>query len=117
MIDAARIDGANAWQLALRVKLPLIKRWVVYMVILAFAAGTQLFVEPQMRQHGQLGHCQRHVVAKPARLLPRLQEDNFNYAAAISVDLLVVGLMVAALFVFRSRLFEIDSAAATVCPW
>src|ERR1039457_1665290 len=41
VIDSAKIDGANAWQLALRVKLPLIKRWVVFMLILAFAAGTQ----------------------------------------------------------------------------
>ena len=46
VIESARIDGANALQLALRIKLPLIKRWVVYMCILAFAAGTQLFVEP-----------------------------------------------------------------------
>ena len=48
VIDSAKIDGANAWQLAVRIKLPLIKRWVVFMLILAFAAGTQLFVEPQL---------------------------------------------------------------------
>ena len=36
------------------------------------------------------------------------QSANFNYAAAISVDLLVVGLMAAALLVFRSKMFEIE---------
>ena len=36
------------------------------------------------------------------------QNDNFNYAASISVDLLVIGLICAAVLVFRSKLFEID---------
>jgi multiple sugar transport system permease protein len=36
------------------------------------------------------------------------QNGNFNYAASISVDLLIVGLMAATLLVFRSKLFQID---------
>ena len=109
--DAARVDGANAWQLALRVKLPLIKRWVVYMVILAFAAGTQLFVEPQMLSTASGGFVSATWSPNQLAYYFAFSEDNFNYAAAISVDLLVLGLMVAALFAFGSRLFEIDSAA------
>ena len=34
--------------------------------------------------------------------------DNFNEAAAISVDLLVLGLLCAGLLVWRSRLFEVE---------
>ena len=48
VIDSAKIDGANSWQLAIRIKLPLIKKWVAYMVILSIAAGSQLFVEPTL---------------------------------------------------------------------
>ncbi len=48
LIEAARLDGCNAWQLATRVKLPLIKKWVAYMVILSIAVGSQLFVEPTL---------------------------------------------------------------------
>ena len=108
VIDSAKIDGANAWQLAIRVKLPLIKRWVVYMVILAFAAGTQLFVEPQLVGEASLGMVS--VTWSPNQLAYYLatQNANFNYAAAISVDLLLVGLMAATLLVFRSKLFEIE---------
>ena len=108
VIDSAKIDGANAWQLALRVKLPLIKRWVVFMLILAFAAGTQLFVEPQLVGAASLGMVS--VTWSPNQLAYYLatQSANFNYAAAISVDLLVVGLMAAALLVFRSKMFEIE---------
>jgi multiple sugar transport system permease protein len=34
------------------------------------------------------------------------QNNNVNYAAAISVELLVVSLVVAAIFVTRSRFFD-----------
>ena len=46
--DAARIDGCGPFTIAFRLKLPLIRKWIGYMVILSFATGTQLFVEPQI---------------------------------------------------------------------
>src|SRR5436190_6911994 len=48
VLESAKLDGAGAWQTALRVKLPLIKRWIAYMAIGAFAAGSQIFVEPEL---------------------------------------------------------------------
>ena len=91
VVDSARIDGANAWQLAVRVKFPLIKKWVVYMVILAFAAGTQLFVEPQLVGTASLGMVSPAWSPNQLAYYLATQNGNFNYAAAISVDLLVVG--------------------------
>jgi multiple sugar transport system permease protein len=44
ILEAAKIDGANAFQTALRIKLPLIKKYLIYMTILTFAAGLQIFV-------------------------------------------------------------------------
>ena len=108
VVDSARIDGANAWQLALRVKLPLIRKWVGYMVILAFAAGTQLFVEPQLVGTASLGMVSPAWSPNQLAYYLATQNGNFDYAAAISVDLLVLGLMAAALLVFRSKLFEIE---------
>lgn len=108
VIDSAKVDGANAWQTALRVKLPLIRKWVVYMCILAFAAGTQLFVEPQLVGEASLGAVSTVWSPNQLAYYMAFQNDNFNYAASISVDLLMVGLMCAALLVFRSKLFEIE---------
>jgi len=108
VIDSAKIDGANAWQLAVRVKLPLIKRWVVYMLILAFAAGTQLFVEPQLVGEASLGMVSTSWSPNQLAYYFATQNGNFNYAASISVDLLIVGLMTATVLVFRSKLFEIE---------
>jgi multiple sugar transport system permease protein len=108
VVASAKIDGANAWQLAIRIKLPLIRRWVVFMLILAFAAGTQLFVEPQLLGAASLGMVSPTWSPNQLAYYFATQNGNFNYAASISVDLLIVGLMAATLLVFRSKLFQID---------
>ena len=108
VIDSAKVDGANALQTAFRIKLPLIRKWVVYMCILAFAAGTQLFVEPQLVGEASLGAVSSVWSPNQLAYYMAFQNDNFNYAASISVDLLVIGLICAAVLVFRSKLFEID---------
>ena len=108
LIDASSIDGANVFQVAWHVKLPLIKKWVFYMIILAFAAGTQLFVEPQLISEASSGLISPAWSPNELAYVFAFQNDNFNYAAAISLDLLVVGLVCAALLVARSGLFEID---------
>ena len=66
--EAARIDGAGPVTIAFRLKLPLIRKWIAYMVILSFATGTQLFVEPQILQAASFGLVSRHVVVEPAGL-------------------------------------------------
>jgi multiple sugar transport system permease protein len=108
LIDASSIDGANVFQVAWHVKLPLIKKWVFYMIILAFAAGTQLFVEPLLISEASSGLISPAWSPNELAYVFAFQNDNFNYAAAISLDLLVVGLVCAALLVARSGLFEID---------
>jgi len=108
LLEAARLDGAGAWQTALRVKLPLIKKWVVYMLILAFATGTQLFVEPQLVSEASLGQISPSWSPNELAYVLAFQNDNFNKAAAISVDLLVLGLLCAVVLVFRTKLFEVE---------
>jgi multiple sugar transport system permease protein len=108
LVEAAQIDGANALQTAFRIKLPLIRKWIVYMLVLSFAAGSQLFVEPQILSVATTGEVPPQWSPNQLAYYLAFQEDKFNYAAAISVDLLVIGLLVAALLVWRGRLFEVD---------
>ena len=108
VVDSAKMDGANAWQLAMRVKIPLIRKWIVYMVILAFAAGIQLFVEPTLVSTASFGEVSQFWSPNQLAYYMAFTEANFNYAAAISVDLLVLCLMVAGILVFRSKLFELE---------
>jgi multiple sugar transport system permease protein len=108
IMEAARIDGAGAWQTARRIQIPLLRKWIVYMVILAFAAGTQLFVEPTLISEASLGVAGRDWSLNQLSYDFAFQNNNLNTAAAISVELLMIGLIVAAVFVTRSRFFDAD---------
>ena len=106
--EAARIDGAGPITIALRLKLPLIRKWVAYMVILSFATGTQLFVEPEIVQHASFGLVPDTWSANQLAYQLAFRYADFNAAAAIAVDLLVIGLLGAVLIVTRSGLFRTD---------
>jgi multiple sugar transport system permease protein len=106
--EAARIDGAGPFQIAFKLKLPLIRKWIAYMVILSFATGTQLFVEPQLVNQASFGLVPD--TWSPNQLAYQLafRYADFNAAAAIAVDLLLIGLVAAAVIVTRTGLFRAE---------
>lgn len=108
VLEAARIDGAGPWQTAWRIQIPMLRKWIVYMVILAFAGGTQLFVEPQLLSQASVGVAGRDYSLNQLAYDFAFQNNDINTAAAISVELLVVGLVVAGIFVARSGFFDED---------
>ncbi|MGK3204253.1 carbohydrate ABC transporter permease [Amycolatopsis sp. MEPSY49] len=108
LLEAARIDGAGVWQTAWRIQIPLLRKWIVYMVILAFAGGTQLFVEPQLLSQASVGVAGHDYSLNQLSYDFAFQNNNVNTAAAISVELLLVGLVVAGVFVARSGFFDAD---------
>ena len=109
LIEAAQIDGSGAFQTALRIKLPLIRKWVVYMLMLSFAGGTQLFTEPTVLAPAAQGiGISKYWSPNQLAWFVASEYNQYNEAAAISVILLVLGLLVAALLVWRGRLFEVD---------
>ncbi|GAA2947887.1 MULTISPECIES: carbohydrate ABC transporter permease [Streptomyces] len=108
ILEAARIDGASTLQIALRIQIPMITKWIAYMLILAFAAGTQLFVEPQLVSLASWGMIPDSWSPNQLSYQYAFQAGDFNGAAALSVDLLVLGLACAALVVFRTGLFDRD---------
>ena len=104
--EAARIDGAGPIGIALRLKLPLIRKWIAYMVILSFALGTQLFVEPQLVNQASLGLVPDTWSSNQLAYQLAFRYADFNGAAAIAVDLLAIGLIGAVLIVTRTGLFR-----------
>jgi multiple sugar transport system permease protein len=106
--EAARIDGAGPITIALRLKLPLIRKWIAYMLILSFATGTQLFVEPEIVQHASFGLVPDTWSANQLAYQLAFRYADFNGAAAIAVDLLAIGLVGAVLIVTRSGLFRTE---------
>ncbi|HEY3685868.1 MAG TPA: sugar ABC transporter permease [Streptosporangiaceae bacterium] len=52
LYDAARVDGANAWQMIWRIKLPLIRPAVVLTTVFTIIGTLQLFAEPMVLKRG-----------------------------------------------------------------
>jgi len=106
--EAARIDGAGPVTIALRLKLPLIRKWIAYMAILSFATGTQLFVEPQLVNEASLGLVPDTWSSNQLAYQMAFRYGDFNGAAAVSVDLLAIALIAAVLIVKRTGLFRAE---------
>ncbi|HEY8686657.1 MAG TPA: sugar ABC transporter permease [Chloroflexota bacterium] len=106
VMEAARIDGANAVQTAIHIQLPMMRKWITYMVILSLAAGTQLFVEPQLVSQASIGVVGNDYSLNQLSYLYAFQQNNFNGSAALSILLLLVSLGLSAFFVARGGLFE-----------
>jgi multiple sugar transport system permease protein len=78
------------------------------MVILSFATGTQLFVEPQLVNQASLGLVPDTWSSNQLAYQLAFRYADFNGAAAIAVDLLAIGLVGAVLIVTRTGLFRTD---------
>jgi len=106
ILEAARVDGCNQFQLATKIKLPLIRKYVIYMGVLVFAGGLQIFVEPQL-----LNSSVYHGIAQQwsfDQLSYSLAFDNGNFgeASALSLMLLIPSLIGALLVIYKTDMFE-----------
>ena len=72
MLEAAALDGCGQVRLAWNIKLPQIRRYAVLIVVLSFATGTQVFVEPTILYQRGRGFRQPNLVAQRVELLLRL---------------------------------------------
>jgi multiple sugar transport system permease protein len=105
VIEAATMDGANAWQTAYHIKMPMILPYIAYMAILVFAGNVQLFAEPQLFgakywSPNQLGYAYAFEIG------------NFGASAAISLLMVVIGLIGAGLIIRFSGFYQTDATAS-----
>jgi multiple sugar transport system permease protein len=108
VLEAASLDGANAWQLAWRIKVPMIRQWIGYAALLNLAYGFQLFLEPYLLNQVAAG-------ALPSQYSPTqlgywfaFVGNDFPAAAAMSIIIVLITLAIGLLVVFRSGLFSTE---------
>lgn len=115
LLEAAAIDGANAWQTALYIKLPMIRRYVVYLAILTFAGNIQIFTEPQIisSSFSLAGIPTVSPTWSPNQLAYFFAFTNGNFGAAAAISLLMVAIgLIGALAIIRlTGFFRTDVAA------
>jgi len=109
VMEAARCDGASAIKTAWYIQLPLIRKWIAYMVVISVAVGTQLFAEPKILAQASRNQIPKHYSLNQLAYVTAFgPQADFNSSAAISMMLLVVAAGLAAFFVFRGGLFDRD---------
>lgn len=103
LYEAARIDGASTWQIAMRIKVPLVSSAFVLILVFALIGTLQFFTEPQV-----LGPIANGTITPD--FTPNIYAYNlafsyaqFNYASAISFALGIVVFIAVSIFLFATR--------------
>ena len=109
MLEAATVDGCNGIQVAWFIKLPSLARYIVFIFILSFAGGTQLFVEPQILWGATQQQVSNVWSINQLAYSYAFTDDNFGKSAAVSVGLLVVGLVAALIVIFKTSFYRIEA--------
>lgn len=89
LFEAARIDGANPFQVFFKITIPLLLPIFVYVLITSLIGGIQMFDVPQILSNGN-GNPNRTIMTIIMKLNKHLASRNFGPAGATSVLLFAV---------------------------
>ena len=106
VLEAARIDGANAFQIAFQIKVPLIRKYLIYMLILVMAAGLQIFVEPYLISSSVYPGIAKDWSLNQLGYTLAFLGSNLGAATALSLMLLLVMVVLALIVIFRTDFFD-----------
>ncbi|MCW4385215.1 sugar ABC transporter permease [Salinibacterium sp. SYSU T00001] len=101
--EAARIDGANGWQIATRIKLPMISSSMVMVVVFALIGTLQFFTEPLVLRGVAQGAIPVSYTPNMYAFTLAFSYSQFNYASTIAFALGVVVFIGSYLFLFLTR--------------
>lgn len=101
--EAARMDGANSWQIALRIKVPMISSALVLILVFALIGTLQFFAEPQILRSVAAGTIGPSFTPNIYAFTVAFSYSQFNYASAISFALGVVVFAGSYVFLFLTR--------------
>ena len=107
VLEAARIDGANHWQMAIKIKIPMISKTITLMAIMTLAVALQIFVEPQLLSlaGGQFDKPDWSVTQ--LAYFYAFNWGDFGVAAAISTLSLILPLIIAFTLIFTTSFYKI----------
>lgn len=108
--EAAVMDGCGPMRVAWSIKLPLVRPYIVYMLVLTFAANVQLFVEPQLLAVAPGATVGKYWSLNQLSYAYAFELSDFGSAAAISLLMLGVGLVAAVLIIRFTAFFRPDAA-------
>jgi multiple sugar transport system permease protein len=107
VLEAARVDGCNRLQLALRIKLPLIGRYIGYMAILLTAAAIQIYSEPALLTSA--GLTSNWWSLNQVAYSYAFQTADFAGGTALSLDMLIPSVIIGVIFVLKTDFLKRDA--------
>lgn len=103
LYEAAKLDGANWWQVALRIKVPLVSSALVLILVFALIGTLQFFTEPQVLAPVANGTITPDFTPNIYAFNLAFSYAQFNYASAISFALGIVVFIAVYIFMFATR--------------
>ncbi|KFI64180.1 carbohydrate ABC transporter permease [Bifidobacterium cuniculi] len=105
LYEAARIDGANGWQVAMKVKLPNVRGAALLAMLLSIVGTIQLFNEPQVMQTADPGISYSYTPMMMAFNTSRgfLTPKGDGPASAIAIVMAVIAGLLAMAYAFVER--------------
>lgn len=103
LYEAARIDGAGAWQIAVRIKLPLVTNALLLILVFALIGTLQFFTEPSVLRTISNGGITQDFTPNLYAYYTAFSYAQFNYASALSFALGVVVFICVYIFLFLTR--------------
>jgi multiple sugar transport system permease protein len=83
LYEAARIDGARPWQIALRIKVPIVRPAVIMTILFSIVGTLQLFTEPQILS--TVSNAISTTYTPNMTAYAQASTNNYSYSAALSV--------------------------------
>ena len=103
LYEAARLDGANAVQIALQIKIPLVTNALLLILVFALIGTLQFFSEPQILRPIANGTITPGFTPNMYAYTQAFSYAQFNYASAISFSLGFVVFVCVYIFLFLTR--------------
>ncbi|MEU4678990.1 sugar ABC transporter permease [Micromonospora sp. NPDC023737] len=103
LYEAARMDGAGRWQIALRIKIPLIAPALILILVFSLIGTLQFFNEPQILRYLAAGTIGTDFTPNMYAYQQAFSLANFNYGSTISFALGGVVFICVYAFLFFTR--------------
>ena len=101
--EAAKIDGANSFQVAVRIKVPMVTNALLLILVFALIGTLQFFSEPQVLRPLASGSIGPDFTPNIYAYTVAFSFAQFNYASAISFALGIVVFICVFIFLFLTR--------------
>jgi len=103
LYEAAKVDGANSWHIAVRIKVPLVSSAFILILVFALIGTLQFFTEPQIVGPIANGSVTPDFTPNIYAFNLAFSFAQFNYASAISFALGIAVFIAVYIFLFLTR--------------